>query len=156
MKKHEGLYPCSECDGEGETPSSLYVDWYKPTEKYQAHFDKYHPLEMCKACSGEGERFYEDEEEYFNKLADRFEADTSVYSFLCRDHPCYITMKKMGEKAIPFLLRRMEKELTWLMGIFSEWLTKEEGPKIPEEKRGKIKELTEIWLKWGKEKGLIE
>lgn len=156
MIKREGLHPCWQCDGEGKTPSSEYVEWCNPTEKYREHFDKHHPLQVCNACSGEGELFYEDEEEYFNKLADRFDRDTMHYSFLCMDHPCYITMKKMGKKAIPYLLNRMRKEMTWLMGLFYEWIKEADRPNIPEEAKGRIKKLTKIWTEWGKEKGYIE
>lgn len=157
MKKHEGLYPCSECDGEGKTPSTSCINWKNYTGEYEKYKKELEDsVEICGVCSGEGERFYDDEEQYFNKLADRFERDTSVYSFVCKDHPCYITMKKMGERAIPFLLRKMRKEITWLMSVLWEVVKKEDWPEVLEENRGKIKELTEMWLKWGKEKGYID
>ncbi len=159
MIKREGLHPCWECDGEGKTPSSSYIDW----KDYKGEYEKYkkeleNSVKMCSMCSGEGELFYQDEEEYFNKLVDRWNRDTINQSFALTTHPAYKTIKKMGiEKVATFVLKRVRKdELTLIIMILSDMVKMENWPKGLKENRGKLEKMTEIWTEWGKEKGYIK
>lgn len=150
------LQPCARCDGEGITPSKAYVAYRNVGEKWKAEFDKSNPLRTCPLCNGDGELFYIGEEkERFNMLVDRWERDTMHLSSLETNHPCFITMDKMkSQKAIVWLLERMQKEPTHLMCFLQKWVKKEDSP-ITDEIRGHITKITEAWINWGKKKKLI-
>ena len=156
MKETNTVQPCAICDGEGITPSKIYVAYRNVGKEWKADFDKSHPLQTCKLCQGQGELFYIGEEkERFNMLADRWERDTMHLSSPETNHPCFITMDKMkGAKAITWLLERMQKEPTFLMMLLEKWVKKGDSP-MTEDMRGKIQEITDAWIKWGKKKKLI-
>lgn len=66
-------------------------------------------------------------------------------------HPAYQRIIGMGTAAVPFLLREIERRpdhwfwaLTAITGA---------DPVKPEH-RGKLREMAQTWLKWGKEQGL--
>lgn len=112
----------------------------------------------CHICNGDGELFYiEGEEERFNLLADRWEVETMNLSSPETDHPCFIAMNKMKSKeAIGWILKRMKKEPEWLtIMLLGIWIKKSDSP-TTEDIRGKIKEITNEWIKWGIEKKLIK
>lgn len=157
MTETDTVKPCVMCDGEGITPSKIYVAYRNVEKKWKAEFDKSHPLQTCSLCHGQGELFYIGEEkERFNMLADRWETDTMNLSFLETNHPCFITMDKMKSKdAIIWLLERMQKEPTHLMCFLQKWVKKDDSP-ITDEIRGKITKITDAWIKWGKEKKWIK
>jgi len=151
--------PCTHCDGEGQTPSKAYMGWYNCPKEYKAEFDINHPIESCKTCNGEGSLFYfGGEEERFNMLADRWEKETGISSRIGDDHPCFIEMKKMkSEEAMTWVLKRIQKKLSWIIVLFSLWTSKEDNPPlIDRHMRGCLKEITDAWLKWGIEKNLIK
>lgn len=59
----------------------------------------------------------------------------------------------MGWDAVPFLLVEMAREPDqWFWAL--EAIT-EENP-VPQESRGRVREATEAWLAWGRERGLID
>ncbi len=65
-------------------------------------------------------------------------------------HPYYQQIIGMGEKVIPLLLLQLEKQPDQLF-----WALKAITRKDPVQpnQRGKIKEMAQAWLKWGKENG---
>ncbi len=65
-------------------------------------------------------------------------------------HPAYQQIMRMGPVVIPLLLRELEKKSGRWFWALSE-ITGEDP--VPLEKRGKTKEMTQIWLEWGKAKG---
>ena len=110
----------------------------------------------CHICNGYGELFYiGGEKERFNLLADRWEVETIHHSVIQINHPCFGELDKMkSTKAIGWLLERMKKEPTHLMALLEMWVKKSDNP-IPD-KMYDIVKATEMWIKWGIEKKLIE
>ncbi|PHX57224.1 hypothetical protein CP500_001420 [Tychonema bourrellyi FEM_GT703] len=65
-------------------------------------------------------------------------------------HPAYQQIIKMGPVVIPLLLREVaRKSGRWFWALCE---ISGEDP-VPLEKRGKTKEMTQIWLEWGGAKG---
>ncbi len=66
------------------------------------------------------------------------------------EHPSYLEIVAMGEKAVPLLLRELEKSPNyWFPALTA---ITGENP-IPKEARGRLIEMTEAWLEWGRGKG---
>ena len=62
-------------------------------------------------------------------------------------HPSYQQIIGMGPAAIPLILLSMRRELNhwfWALSAITG-----ENP-VPIEHRGKIKQMTEAWMNWGK------
>ena len=70
-------------------------------------------------------------------------------------HPAYRKIVGLGEPALPIILRSLKSQESGaflfyaLADISGEWVD------IPEEHRGKIDKIIDLWLEWGKAKGLI-
>ena len=95
-------------------------------------------------------------EELINGIIDVWEEDTCFLSYHDIEHPAFTLVQKIDSSiSVPIILKRMEKELTWFFIILSRIIPKEDHPKFPEETMGKIQDRTEIWINWGKQKGLI-
>ena len=100
--------------------------------------------------------------ELINALIDYWIEDTMLLSSIETKHPSYTLVQKMAEKecqrelVITTVLKRIQKELTWFTVVLYEIVPKEEQPDFPDEWRGKIKEITNSWIDWGREKGYIE
>jgi hypothetical protein len=71
-------------------------------------------------------------------------------------HQSYQRMIGMGDLALPFILERLkvepENSSHWFWALSS---IAEENP-VPKEARGKLREMTKAWLKWGSEKGYVK
>ena len=89
----------------------------------------------------------------FNKLAEQWVKETAFHSFgyFITNHPAYCDIVAMGEPALPFVFREMEKDgyhwhymLHEITGFF---------PALAEEDIGSSKKLDDAWLKWGREQG---
>ena len=88
----------------------------------------------------------------FQQLVDRWSEDTLDMSSIedMVEHPSYSAIIDMGEAAVPLLLRELEKAPNyWFHAL--EAITRENP--IPEEARGRLIEMTEAWLEWGRGKG---
>ena len=88
----------------------------------------------------------------FLTLKAKWEAETAMLSSVTEKamHPAYQQIIGMGPTAIPLILSEMKKELGhWFWALKS--ITGEDP--VPPEQRGKIKKMTEAWLRWGREKG---
>ena len=88
----------------------------------------------------------------FLTLKARWEAETAVLSSVSEIamHPAYQQIIGMGTIAIPLILAEMTKKPGhWFWALKS--ITGED-PVVPEQK-GRIKEMTEAWLRWGKKQG---
>ena len=102
--------------------------------------------------NGAGENGNPDLESRFAALAAEWKANrgySSSINKLC-NHPAYQQIISMGEKAIPLLLRELEREpdhwfwaLKTLTGV---------SP-VPQESRANIKEMAHHWVNWGREHG---
>ena len=91
-------------------------------------------------------------EEDFNLLATQWERETSLLSSprSKAEHPAYQAIIQIGDKAIPLILNRMQERgghwfwaLSKLTGV---------SP-IPQESHGRISEMRDAWLAWGRERG---
>jgi hypothetical protein len=90
----------------------------------------------------------------FFTLKAEWESTTAHLSSITESamHPAYQQIIGMGPIAIPLILVEMaRKPGHWFWALKA--ITGED-PVIPEQ-RGRIKQMTEAWLRWGKERGYI-
>ncbi len=90
----------------------------------------------------------------FNTLKVDWEAGTAHLSSIAEIamHPAYQQIIGMGTIAIPFILSELKKKPGhWFWALKS--ITGED-PVLPQQ-RGRMKEMTEAWLRWGKEQGYL-
>lgn len=88
----------------------------------------------------------------FLTLKARWEAETAVISSISEivTHPAYQQIIGMGPIAIPLILSEMKKKPGhWFWALKS--ITGEDP--VKPEQRGRMKEMTEAWLRWGKNQG---
>jgi len=94
-------------------------------------------------------------ERQFNELATQWESETGMLSVLSQKvlHPAYQRIIGMGEKAIPLLLKELEREPNhWF------WALKAitgANPVKPEN-RGRVKRMAQDWLEWGRDRGYCQ
>lgn len=88
----------------------------------------------------------------FLKLKEEWEAGTAHLSSITEIamHPAYQQIIGMGLIAMPFILNEMKKKPGhWFWALKS--ITGEDP--VPPEQRGRIKQMTETWLRWGIQQG---
>lgn len=91
----------------------------------------------------------------FNRLNTEWEAETAHFSSITKIamHSAYQQIIGMGQIAIPLILSAMEKKPDhWFWALRS--ITGED-PVLPEH-RGRLRQMTEDWLRWGRKNGYIE
>jgi hypothetical protein len=95
-------------------------------------------------------------------IIDAWEEDTCCLSYTDRNHPAFSLIKKIARRTpeemiivITTILKRMEKEVTLFYTIFYDLVPNARQPEITEEMMGKIQEQTDVWVKWGYEKGYL-
>lgn len=65
-------------------------------------------------------------------------------------HPAYQQIIGLGQPAVPFLLREIERKSgRWFWAMKS--ITREDP--VPVSDRGRTKKMVDAWLTWGKQKG---
>jgi len=68
---------------------------------------------------------------------------------LC-DHPAYRAIVDLGADVVPLLLQELEREPDhWFRALHA--LTGADP--VPEESRGKVREMAVAWIHWGREHG---
>ena len=90
----------------------------------------------------------------FLELKSLWEEETAILSSITEIsmHPAYQQIIGMGQTAVPYILSELtEKPGHWFWALKS--ITGEDP--VRQEQRGRLKEMTKSWLKWGKEKGYI-
>ena len=93
-------------------------------------------------------------QEKFHELADQWTQDVEGMSSTVEmvKHPVYQEIINMGQAVIPLMLKDLSHNpLYWLPALRQ---ITQENPVQPEQ-RGKIKQMADAWLNWGKEKGYI-
>jgi len=89
----------------------------------------------------------------FNQLAQEWKANRSRHTSFARDqvsHPAYLEIIGLGPDALPLILKELETELDhWFVALKS---ISHEDP-VPAEKKGKMEEMRNAWIKWGHDKG---
>ncbi len=91
-------------------------------------------------------------EAIFNDLVRQWLTETRGISSINQMsmHPAYQQIIGMGKDIIPLLLREVERKSGhWFWALKS--IIREDP--VPQEKRGKTKEMRKAWLEWGKSKG---
>jgi hypothetical protein len=96
----------------------------------------------------------------FVDLAQKWRYGRNSFSSSTRDillDPSYILIIGMGERALPFILGELRREMTvgepddWFAAL---WSITRVNP-VPVESRGNAKEMAIAWLKWGIQEGHI-
>lgn len=90
----------------------------------------------------------------FMRLKKEWEDNTAHLSSVTESakHPAYQQIIGMGPVAIPLILEEMRRKAGhWFWALKA--ITGED-PILPEQ-RGRIKQMTEAWLQWGKKHGYI-
>ena len=90
--------------------------------------------------------------ETFESLADEWERDRprGVDIAQMTRHPAYQRIIAMGEPAVPWLfLRLATKPDHWFVALS----TITGARPVPPESRGRVKEMTQAWLDWGRQQG---
>lgn len=65
-------------------------------------------------------------------------------------HEAYLRIIGMGEKAVPLLLHELEQRLDhWFVALSA---ITGVNPTTPDQ-RGRVKEMAEAWIRWGREEG---
>ena len=103
---------------------------------------------------GEATYYAVDVSRKFQQLVNRWSEDTINMSSIAARvaHPAYLKIIGMGEKAVPLLLSELENRPShWFPALTA---ITGENP-IPEEARGRFKEMTEAWLEWGRKNNYI-
>jgi hypothetical protein len=88
----------------------------------------------------------------FTQLASEWEEETAHYAMLKKrySHPAYQKVIELGSSIVPHILNRLEKSPDWwFMALRT--ITNEN----PVEENNSFEEAIDLWLHWGKEKGLI-
>ena len=88
----------------------------------------------------------------FNRLKTEWEAETAHFSSITKIamHSAYQQIIEMGQIAIPLIFSAMVKNSDhWFWALRS--ITGKD-PVLPEH-RGRLTQMTDDWLKWGREQG---
>ena len=94
-------------------------------------------------------------EHEFQRLTNQWKQETAPQSTISKIsmHPAYQRIIAMGERAIPLILRDLQKKphhWFWALSAITN-----ESP-IPPESRGNMRDMAEAWIKWGKARRYIE
>jgi hypothetical protein len=92
-------------------------------------------------------------EQRFRKLADTWKRETLYLSSAAKKamHPAYQRIIGLGEPAVPFILEELKRDpADWFWALSA---ITGENP-IASSAAGKVEEMAEAWLKWGREQGL--
>lgn len=93
----------------------------------------------------------EEEQASFQRLANKWRQETLDYSSLTEivAHPAYLQIIGMGTAATPLILSELEKKPNhWFVALAA---INQTNP-VPPTDAGNLKKMTEIWLKWGRER----
>jgi len=88
----------------------------------------------------------------FEQLASKWKRETAVFSSDAQKmrHPSIQSILRMGEAAIPLILRDIENRPAWWFGVLR---TLTGSDPVPVDKKGLLDESAAAWIAWGKENG---
>lgn len=94
-------------------------------------------------------------ERSFTELAERWRQETAVMSSatMMAMHPAYQRIIGMGERAVPLILRELEREPDhwfWALGAITG-----ENP-VPPEDAGDVEKMAEAWIDFGRRRGYLD
>jgi hypothetical protein len=90
----------------------------------------------------------------FTELASQWTQDVEGISSTIEmvRHPAYQEIINMGKAVIPLMLKDLSQNpLYWLTALRQ---ITQENP-VPPEHKGKVKQMAEDWLNWGKKQGYL-
>ena len=90
----------------------------------------------------------------FEKLADQWERETILLSNSSKaeEHPAYQEIIKMGQPAVPLILKRMQSQGGhWFEALHQ---ITDSDPVNPKD-HGNIPVMQKSWLEWGKRNGTL-
>lgn len=88
----------------------------------------------------------------FRQLADQWRKDRGPTSLARQmaEHPAYRKIVAMGAKSVPFILAELERQPDhWFIALHE--ITG--ASPVPDQSRGKLKEMAEAWIDWGRKQG---
>jgi hypothetical protein len=91
-------------------------------------------------------------ENHFHELVATWKRERGPHSSSARlaEHPAYQQIIRMGPAVVPLLLCELERQPDhWFRALAA--LTNADP--VPAESRGKVREMAEAWLRWGREQG---
>ncbi len=92
-------------------------------------------------------------EETFLELAEQWRRETGLLSSITKMsmHPAYQRIIGMGQPVVPLILRDLDREPDhWFWALQA---ITGANPVKPEQ-RGRIEQMAEAWIQWGRENGL--
>jgi hypothetical protein len=96
-----------------------------------------------------------DLERKFLTLAETWARETAHLSSTRQmaEHPAYRDIVSLGQPVVPLIFKQLvrEPDFRWLHALRD---IIGSGPEIPTEARGRLRPVTECWLRWGKEHGI--
>ena len=96
-------------------------------------------------------------EREFHSLAKQWRAETRHMS-IAADKVAHFALHQiigMGEQALPLILRDLQSKPTdWFWALRA--IARERAPEIPEEDKGVVRRIANIWIQWGKANGYLE
>lgn len=93
-------------------------------------------------------------ERFFDTLADEWRRETAHLSSLTKKitHPAYLRIISLGYRAVPLILKRLEREPAyWFVALRA---LSGQDP-VPAGDVGNFRATREAWLTWGRSKGFI-
>jgi hypothetical protein len=93
-------------------------------------------------------------EERFRRLARAWKKETWFHSSITQKsvHPAYQQIIGMGSPAVPLILRELTRKPDhWFWALTA--ITGEDP--VPDSATGRLEEMTEAWLRWGREHGYV-
>jgi hypothetical protein len=147
---------CPECEDESSANGGgAYYDCMetygceKCLDVYCVHFMKTISPRVCWICGSEKLV------PLFEALAEKWHKETGYHSNsgYTHTHPAYQGILAIGKPAIPLIIKDIQN------GARTHWFHAirhiiGDGPQIPEESRGRIKVMEEIYLDWLAKKGV--
>jgi hypothetical protein len=96
-----------------------------------------------------------DLEKKFQTLAETWTRETAHLSSTRQmaEHPAYREIVSLGQPVVPLIFKELAREpdFRWFHALRD---LIGSGPEIPTEARGRLRPVTECWLRWGKEHGI--
>jgi hypothetical protein len=114
--------------------------------------DKYSSFPHIASLLGNLEKDKVELEAEFKKFAEKWRLETGMLSLVTQKsmHPAYQRIIGMGQPVIPLILRDLEQKPDhWFWALRA---ITGDNPVKPEQ-RGRMKQMAQAWIQWGKEHG---
>ena len=140
----------SQLETTRDTLDKEYVFW-QPVELQQSA-DKYSSFPHMASLLGNLEKDKVELEAEFKKFAEEWRLETGMLSLVTQKsmHQAYQRIIGMGQPVIPLILRDLEQKPDhWFWALRA---ITGDNPVKPEQ-RGRMKQMAQAWIQWGKEHG---